>query len=103
MAMAAAITKAITKTMPIQDTMAMRMNMEDLLVLTVVVTVVMLMLIVANSKMKELAMLMITTHAAGMIVVAATAINSFAIDLNKSTKMQSCNYNVAYNEITTAI
>jgi hypothetical protein len=84
MAMAAAITKAITKTMPIQDTMTMNMNMEDLLVVTVVVvTVVMLMIIVANSKMKELAMLMITTHAAGMIVVAATAINSFAIDLNK--------------------
>jgi hypothetical protein len=41
MAMAAAITKAITKTMPIQDTMAMamNMNMEDLLVVTVVVVV----------------------------------------------------------------
>jgi hypothetical protein len=42
--MAAAITKAITKTMPIQDTMAMNMNMEDLLVVTVVVVVAVVML-----------------------------------------------------------
>ena len=34
---------------------------------------------VANSKMKQIAILMITKHAAGMIVVAATAINTWII------------------------
>ena len=78
--------KAITKTMT--------MNMEEhLLVVTeVVVTVVMLMIFVANSKLDQLAVLMITIHAAGMIVKAATAINSFAIDLNKSSNIPRYNY-----------
>jgi uncharacterized membrane protein len=45
-----------------------------------VVAVVMLLIFVANSKMKQIiAMLMITIHAAGMIVVAATAINTWII------------------------
>jgi len=52
----------------------------------------MLLLFVANSKLDQLAVLMITNHAAGMIVLAATPINSFAIDLNKSSNIPRYNY-----------
>ena len=74
-------------------TMTMTMNMEEhILVVTVAVAVVMLLLFVANSKLDQLAVLMITNHAAGMIVLAATPINSFAIDLNKSSNIPRYNY-----------
>ena len=84
--MAAAITKAVAKTMPIQDTVAIKpMNTEDLLVVTLVVTVLvvetvkMLILFAANSKTKVNAVVLITVHVTGMIVKAATAINSFVV------------------------
>ena len=55
------------------------MHMEEHIL---VVTVVMLKLIAANSKLGKLVMLMITINAAGMIVVAATAINTWIIRIS---------------------
>jgi polyferredoxin len=92
--MKAAITEMkITKDTEVAMAMTMTMNMEEhILVVTVAAAVVMLLLFVANSKLDQLAVLMITNHAAGMIVVAATPINSFAIDLNKSSNIPRYNY-----------
>lgn len=95
--MKAAITEMkITKDTEVAMAMTMTMNMEEHILVVTVVTVaaavVMLLLFVANSKLDQLAVLMITNHAAGMIVVAATPINSFAIDLNKSSNIPRYNY-----------
>lgn len=92
--MKAAITEMkITKDTEVAMAMTMTMNMEEhILVVTVAAAVVMLLLFVANSKLDQLAVLMITNHAAGMIVLAATPINSFAIDLNKSSNIPRYNY-----------
>ena len=87
--MKAAITEMkITKDTEVAMAMTMTMNMEEhILVVTVAAAVVLLLLFVAKSKLDQLDVLMITNHAAGMIVLAATPINSFAIDLNKSSNI----------------